>query len=141
MYVKTVTAPKGRRSIACGCSSVLTAATGVQHSKPGKAKITICVRKRPVNSKEVARKDWDSVSCLNPKVYVHTCKLKVDGITKYLDNQVFAFDHTFGEDDQNEDVYVYTVQPQVAFMFKGGNATCFACVLQPFAAKSQPCAR
>ena len=33
------------------------------------------------------------VSVVNPRVIVHACKLKVDGITKYLDNQAFQFDH------------------------------------------------
>ena len=33
------------------------------------------------------------VSCINPKVFVHAAKLKVDGITKYLDNTKFRFDH------------------------------------------------
>jgi hypothetical protein len=33
------------------------------------------------------------VTILNPKVIVHACKLKVDGITKYLENQAFEFDH------------------------------------------------
>ena len=36
------------------------------------------------------------VTCLNPKVIVHACKLKVDGITKYLDNTSFQFDHVSG---------------------------------------------
>ena len=45
-------------------------------------KICICVRKRPVSSKEVARNDHDSVTCLHPEVVVHDCKLRVDGITK-----------------------------------------------------------
>ena len=60
-------------------------------------KICICVRKRPVNSKEIARSDHDSVTCLNPEVTVHDCKLKVDGITKYLDNTSFRLDHVFHE--------------------------------------------
>ena len=33
------------------------------------------------------------MTCLNPKVIVHAAKLKVDGITKYLDNTNFKFDH------------------------------------------------
>jgi kinesin family protein 2/24 len=64
-----------------------------QHATPGETKITICVRKRPVNTKEVKKKDYDAVTCLNPMAIVHDCKLKVDGITKYLDSNAFSFDH------------------------------------------------
>lgn len=65
-----------------------------QHAVPGETKITICVRKRPVNPKEIKKRDYDAVTCLNPMAIVHECKLKVDGITKYLDSNAFGFDHT-----------------------------------------------
>ena len=52
-------------------------------------KICIAVRKRPVFEKERARKDHDSVTCHHPVVWVHSAKLKVDGITKYLDHSSF----------------------------------------------------
>lgn len=58
---------------------------------------------------------------------VHDCKLRVDGITKFLDNTDFAFDHTFNEDDTTEDLYHYTAAPLIPFVFnKQGRATCFA---------------
>lgn len=63
------------------------------HVEPGETKITICVRKRPVNAREVKKRDYDAVTCLNPMAIVHDCKLKVDGITKYLDSNPFNFDH------------------------------------------------
>ncbi len=59
------------------------------HAAPGAKKICICVRKRPVSQKEIDRKDFDSVTCANPVVTVHYCKLKVDGISKYLENNAF----------------------------------------------------
>ena len=65
-------------------------------------KICICVRKRPVSQKEVRRNDYDSVTCLHPLVVVHDCKMKVDGISKYLDNQAFQFDHTFHEENTTQ---------------------------------------
>ena len=34
-------------------------------------KICICIRKRPISSKEVKKNDYDSVTCLNPVVVVH----------------------------------------------------------------------
>src|SRR4051812_45408932 len=79
------------------------------HYTPGETKICICVRKRPISSKEVKKQDHDSVTCVNPLVIVHDCKLKVDGISKYLDNQSFEFDNTFHEDDTTDNLYVYAV--------------------------------
>jgi kinesin family protein 2/24 len=98
-----------------------------RHATPGSTRICICVRKRPINGKEVAKRDHDCVSCLNPSVVVHACKLRVDGITKYLDNQCFEFDHTFNEGDSTDDVYMYTAQPLVEFALMGGRSTVFAC--------------
>ena len=97
-----------------------------QHYPPGDMKICICVRKRPISTKEVKRNDHDSVTCSNPVVVVHDCKLKVDGISKYLDNTCFEVDHSFHEDDTTEDVYCYSVQPLVGFVAGGGRATVFA---------------
>lgn len=96
------------------------------HSPPGEMKICICVRKRPINSKEIKKNDHDAISCFNPVVVVHDCKFKVDGITKYLDNTSFELDHTFHEDDTTDDVYMYAVQPLVDFVIGGGRATVFA---------------
>lgn len=102
------------------------ASAGEKHYPPGDMKICICVRKRPISSKEVKRNDHDSVTCINPIVVVHDCKLKVDGISKYLDNTSFEVDHSFHEDDTTEDVYSFSVQPLVAFVASGGRATVFA---------------
>lgn len=97
------------------------------HADAGDTKITICVRKRPVNAKEVKKHDYDAVTCLNPMAIVHDCKLKVDGITKYLDSNAFNFDHTFDENTTNQSVYMHTAQPLVRFVFHdGGHATVFA---------------
>jgi len=96
------------------------------HAAPGEMKICICVRKRPISSKEVKRNDHDSITCLNPTVTVHDCKLKVDGISKYLDNTSFEVDHSFHEENTTEEVYHYVVQPLVGFVANGGRATVFA---------------
>jgi len=50
------------------------------HSQAKDSKICIAVRKRPINIKEIKKKDHDSVTCSNPNVIVHDCKYKVDGI-------------------------------------------------------------
>ena len=97
------------------------------HTTASDMKICICARKRPINSKEVKRRDHDAVTVSNPVVTVHDCKFRVDGITKYLDNSSFELDHTFHEDESTEDVYMYTAQPLVEFVLSGGRATVFAC--------------
>lgn len=89
-------------------------------------KICICIRKRPINQKEIKKKDYDAITCSNPLVAVHDCKLKVDGITKYLDNTIFYMDHIFGEDDTTDDIYLYAVQPLAEFVLDNGRATVFA---------------
>eukprot|EP00612_Vaucheria_litorea_P007424 CAMPEP_0171480374 /NCGR_PEP_ID=MMETSP0946-20130122/6026_1 /TAXON_ID=109269 /ORGANISM="Vaucheria litorea, Strain CCMP2940" /LENGTH=181 /DNA_ID=CAMNT_0012011571 /DNA_START=82 /DNA_END=624 /DNA_ORIENTATION=+ len=66
-------------------------------------KICVALRKRPVSAKEIQKKDHDSVSIFNPQVTVHNCKLKVDGITKYLDSTDFQFDLTFNESNTTEE--------------------------------------
>jgi kinesin family protein 2/24 len=57
---------------------------------------------------------------------VHDCKLKVDGISKYLDNTSFEFDHTFHEDNSTDNIYDCAVQSLVDFVVSGGRATVFA---------------
>lgn len=96
------------------------------HVSSGDSKICICIRKRPISYKEVKRSDHDSVTCVNPLVIVHDCKFKVDGISKYLANEMFEFDNTFHEDDTTDSLYIYAVQPLVDFVINGGRATVFA---------------
>lgn len=91
-------------------------------------RICICVRKRPISAKEIAKNDHDSISCINPSVWIHSAKFKVDGISKYLDHSCFRFDHTFDEIVTTEEVYQYTTMPLVDFICsgRGGRATVFA---------------
>lgn len=103
-----------------------SAKTRQPHAPPGSDKITICVRKRPISAKEIKKQDYDSVTCLNPVVTVHDSKLKVDGISKYLDNTSYEVDHSFDEESTTEEIYKYSVQSLVPFVVSGGRATCFA---------------
>jgi len=96
-------------------------------------KICVCVRKRPLNSKELLKKEHDAVSVLHPTATVHSAKLRVDGISKYCDHNSFKFDHAFDEDASTEDVYVCTAKPLVSYVCgtaRGGSvvprATVFA---------------
>ncbi len=63
------------------------------HLSPEVLKINVCVRKRPVFKKEQQNGEIDCVTVANPQVVVHDCKLKVDGLTKFLDNNEFEFDN------------------------------------------------
>jgi kinesin family member 2/24 len=87
----------------------------------------VCIRKRPIIARERRMKDWDTVTGLNPLCIIHKSSKKVCGITKYLDNTEFSFDHVFDEVDDNALVYKVTTQPLLKHVFsKGGNATVFA---------------
>lgn len=70
--------------------------------------ITVCVRKRPLNRKEINRKEVDVITIPSKnQLIVHEPKNKVD-LTKYLENQLFRFDYAFDETCSNEMVYRYT---------------------------------
>ena len=52
----------------------------------GDCKINVVIKKRPIFQEELQKGEIDVVSCSNPKITVHDCKYKVDGITKFIDN-------------------------------------------------------
>ena len=66
------------------------------------------------------------VSCSNPNITVHECKYKVDGITKFIDNSVFEFDNAFSNDESNDELYTYSVEPILDLVFNTGTITIFA---------------
>ena len=93
---------------------------------PRDRRITVAVRKRPVNNKESERGEVDCCSVTTKDIImVHEPKQKVD-LTKYLENQEFRFDYIFNQDSDNELVYKYTAAPLVKSVCQGGMATCFA---------------
>ncbi|RWS26064.1 kinesin-like protein KIF2A, partial [Leptotrombidium deliense] len=88
--------------------------------------ICVAVRKRPMNKKEIQKKDIDVITVPNKDMtIVHEPKHKVD-LTRYLENHMFRFDYAFDESADNELVYKYTAKPLVQTIFDGGMATCFA---------------
>ncbi|XP_054482949.1 kinesin-like protein KIF2C [Anoplopoma fimbria] len=102
----------------------VTPLSTTDHIEPHR--ICVCVRKRPLNKQEIAKKEIDVVSIPGKGVLlVHEPKQKVD-LTKYLDNQVFHFDYSFNESSTNDLVYKFTAKPLVQSIFDGGMATCFA---------------
>lgn len=89
--------------------------------------IVVCVRKRPLQSHEVANRELDCVTALNPYAIIHERKFKVDGITKCLESHQFEFDRVFAEDENQEKVYSTVTAPLVPWVFNaGGRATLFA---------------
>ncbi len=68
----------------------------------------------------------DCISSINPSIYVHECKIKVDGITKYIEDHEFVFDNSFHERETTEDVYKYSVYPTINMILNKGIVTCFA---------------
>ncbi|XP_077226818.1 kinesin-like protein KIN-13A [Tasmannia lanceolata] len=90
------------------------------------AKIKVVVRKRPLNKKEVARKEDDIVTvCDNAYLAVHEPKLKVD-LTAYVEKHEFCFDAVLNEHVTNDEVYRVTVEPIIPTIFQRTKATCFA---------------
>uniref|UniRef100_A0A8C4N556 Kinesin-like protein n=1 Tax=Eptatretus burgeri TaxID=7764 RepID=A0A8C4N556_EPTBU len=89
-------------------------------------RICVCVRKRPLNKKEMGKKEIDVITVPSKDIFmVHEPKLKVD-LTKYLENQTFRFDYAFDENATNEMVYRFTARPLLETIFEKGMATCFA---------------
>ncbi|MFS7923135.1 putative plus-end-directed kinesin ATPase [Helianthus anomalus] len=89
------------------------------------AKIKVVVRKRPLNKKELARKEDDVVSVCANALTVHEPKLKVD-LTAYVEKHEFCFDAVLDQQVTNDEVYRETVQPIIPIIFQRTKATCFA---------------
>ena len=77
----------------------------LNHVSATQMNICINVRKRPLFDKEYSQGIIDCVSTSNPKVVVHEPKVKVDGITKYVQDVNFQFDNTFNENENSQDMY------------------------------------
>ena len=86
----------------------------------------MCIKKRPIFPFELANGEIDCVSCANPSITVHECKYKVDGVTKFVDNQEFNFDNTFSDEESNEDLYFFSVRPIIDLVFNSGIVNVFA---------------
>ena len=89
-------------------------------------KIFVIVRKRPLFPKESTLGEIDCVSALNPSLYIHEPRMKIDGITKYIEDHEFIFDNVFGDHEKTDQVYQYSVEPTIELLFNRGIVTCFA---------------
>jgi hypothetical protein len=95
--------------------------------KPRKSKISVVVRKRPLNGKELKNQEVDILTVRDKldSVVVHEPKIKVD-LTKYTNNVEFTFDGVFDTEATNAAIYRRTAYPLIEHLFKKGKATCFA---------------
>ncbi|KAL9268597.1 Kinesin-like protein, partial [Drosera capensis] len=89
------------------------------------AKIKVVVRKRPLNKKELSRKEEDIVTVEENAMTVHEPKVKVD-LTAYVEKHEFCFDAVLDEHVTNDEVYRVTIEPIVPIIFQRTKATCFA---------------
>ncbi|KAH8386285.1 hypothetical protein KR200_009790, partial [Drosophila serrata] len=89
--------------------------------------IMVCVRKRPLNQKELADKTVLDVVSIHSRdhLVVHEPRKHVN-MVKFLENHSFRFDHAFNENCSNATVYEFTARPLIRHIFEGGMATCFA---------------
>ncbi|KAJ3178220.1 Kinesin-like protein kif24 [Geranomyces variabilis] len=89
-------------------------------------RIRVCVRKRPLNSKELKKNEADIARVTGRRtVNIDEPKVKVD-LTRYIEQHEFVFDEAFDAHCTNDDVYRRTAFPLVEYVFNGGKATCFA---------------
>ena len=96
------------------------------HTLADQLKISVCFKKRPVFQKELADGEIDVVTVMNPKITIHDCRYKVDGVTKTVENSEFKFDNAFDEHDSNEELYYFQVRPILDLIFNQGIVTIFA---------------
>jgi kinesin family protein 2/24 len=96
-------------------------------SNSGIARIKVVVRKRPINKKELARKEEDIITIKDTdcSLTVHEPKVKVD-LTAYVEKHEFVFDAVLDQYVSNDEVYRTTVEPIVPTIFQRTKATCFA---------------
>lgn len=100
--------------------------TAVTARESNVAKIKVVVRKRPLNKKEISRKEEDIIDVHNSQfLTVLEPKLKVD-LTAYVEKHEFCFDAVLDEHVTNDEVYRETVEPIIPIIFQRTKATCFA---------------
>lgn len=89
-------------------------------------KICVIVKKRPIFQKEMENGEIDVVAVSNPMLTVHECKYKVDGITKFIENQTFQFDNAYSCTESTEELYEHSLRPILDNVFNTGTLTIFA---------------
>lgn len=96
------------------------------HTNSRDLKLCVNIRKRPIFENEKKEGNIDSVSCANPQIQVHFPKVKVDGITKYIENHLFTFDNAFNKNEDTKAVYCHSLRNLLPELFYGTSVTVFA---------------
>ncbi|KAJ1649459.1 hypothetical protein IWQ61_009465 [Dispira simplex] len=118
--------PVSRRRNSVAVSSKISPRQRNSSGSDMEDRIRVCVRKRPLSSREQNRKESDIVHILTRRhLVVNEPKVKVD-MTKYIEEHNFAFDEVFDDATSNQELYRRTAMPLVEYIFHGGKATCFA---------------
>ncbi|TBU05893.1 kinesin-like protein [Hamiltosporidium magnivora] len=89
-------------------------------NQTNKSKITVCVRKKPIDSK-----DMDMIDIEKNVVTLNEPKVRLD-LKKYTEQHVFSFDFVFSSSSKNEEVYCKSVFEIVSYVLNGGNGTVLA---------------
>ena len=89
-------------------------------------KYSLWLEKDLYSKKELANGEIDCASSLNPSIFIHEPRMKIDGISKYIEDHEFTFDNVFGEHEKNETIYKYSIEPTIESVFNKGIVTCFA---------------
>jgi kinesin family protein 2/24 len=115
-----------RESYADPASMLATEAKKGPGARPQRSRISVCIRKRPLNGAELYMQHVDILQTDNDcNLALMEPKVKVD-LTKYTSIHKFRFDEVFGEGASNQDVYERTAAHLIDTVFEGGCATCFA---------------
>ncbi|EPS57740.1 hypothetical protein M569_17077, partial [Genlisea aurea] len=118
--------PPGAQSLDAEAPSGLPLNEKESSKENNVAKIKVLVRKRPLNKKEMTKKEEDIVTVHDDShLTVHEPKLKVD-LTAYVEKHEFCFDAVLDENVTNDEVYRSTVEPIIPIIFQRTKATCFA---------------
>jgi kinesin family protein 2/24 len=119
-------ATSGRPSAAPPRSTSAYVDAAAVGSRRQASRISVCIRKRPLNSNELDQQQADVLQTDNEsQLAVLEPKVKVD-LTKYTSVHRFHFDEVFGEKCGNKEVYARTAAGLIDTVFEGGCATCFA---------------
>lgn len=92
------------------------------------SRITVIIRKRPLNSSEADEGLYDvlATDAANPTtITMLEPRVKVD-LTKYIEKHRFTYDAVLDDKQTNADVYEKTCKGLIDTVFDGGCATCFA---------------
>ncbi|KAL2915751.1 hypothetical protein HK105_204697 [Polyrhizophydium stewartii] len=106
------------------------AAGGDQPARRRTPKIQVCIRKRPIDAREMSNKNFDIVTTATERfpyahVYIHEPKVSVD-MTRGVNTHKFMFDNVFDDTSTNEQVHAETTAGLVRNLFRGGRVTLFA---------------